>query len=236
MSNTPNPLGSMKGSSRVSLTASATLSLRAYFSSYHFWAASHFARLADDMETQHAGRSAFKIRHRAYVISTIIESVAFLEGLINELFQDAADNHAGHLAALSPATRAGLAAYWAECGKSPLLAKYQAALIIAGQQPLDRGQQPFVDAKLLIGLRNKLVHYRPETVTTAEEHDLEKKLKNKFPMNKLMKGAGNRGFDQILGAGCAKWAAHTADALAGEAFKCLGLSLLHRISKWDESP
>jgi hypothetical protein len=89
-----------------------TLLNRVYFSSYHLWAAHHFAQLAGEIEDAHSGRSRFDIKHRAYVTNSILSSVAFLEAAINELYQDAFDRHPGYLDMLPQEVRDILADFW----------------------------------------------------------------------------------------------------------------------------
>ena len=77
-----------------------TISMRAYFSTYHLWAAKDFARQAKKVECEHRGKPKFDIRHRALVINSILSSVAFAEAAINEVFQDASDQHHSYIALL----------------------------------------------------------------------------------------------------------------------------------------
>jgi hypothetical protein len=75
-------------------------------------------------------RSPFSLEHRGYVLSSIIASVAFLEAMINELFQDAADGHApepfGYITPLSEECRRTMAEVWAitRGGRVPALEKF----------------------------------------------------------------------------------------------------------------
>ena len=72
------------------------IKMRAYFSTYHLWAAQHFAAECQGIENAHSGVSKFDIRHRALAMATIIESGAFLESVINELFKDCYDDHVSY--------------------------------------------------------------------------------------------------------------------------------------------
>lgn len=72
-----------------------------------------------------------------------------------------------------------------------ILEKFQIALALCGRAEFAKGKNPYPDVHLLIQLRNALVHYTPEWVTTVSESDpdevtiqeLEKKLKRKFSLN-----------------------------------------------------
>jgi len=93
------------------------VSIRSYSSGHLLWTAQHEAELAGLVEAGLAGTVPFSLEHRGYVLSSIIASVAFLEAMINELFQDAADGHApepdGYITPLSEECRRTMAEVWA---------------------------------------------------------------------------------------------------------------------------
>jgi hypothetical protein len=93
------------------------VSIRSYSSGHLLWTAQHEAELAGLVEAGLAGTVPFSLEHRGYVLSSIIASVAFLEAMINELFQDAADGHApepdGYITPLSEECRRTMADVWA---------------------------------------------------------------------------------------------------------------------------
>ncbi len=82
------------------VAAAPSLTMRAYFSSYHLWAAEHFAGLARDIENAPGEKPRFDIQHRAYVVNAIFSSVAFLESSINEVFQDVVDDYQNRISSL----------------------------------------------------------------------------------------------------------------------------------------
>ena len=57
----------------------------------HLWSALHNARLCRDLEAQLVGNVPFHIQHRASAINAVLSAVAFVEALVNEVFQDATD-------------------------------------------------------------------------------------------------------------------------------------------------
>jgi hypothetical protein len=198
--------------------------MRTYFSSYHLWAAKHFARLAEQIEASHAGPPRFDISHRAYVTSGVLSAVAFLEAAINELFDDVADRHPGYVDTLTIEAVRLLAGLWDEretrtVERWPVLEKFRVALLCCGSIPFDKGAQPYQDAKLLIDLRNDLTHARPETRNTGDVDRLSAALMKRFQPNHLMDNAANPYFpDHCLGAGCAAWAVDTARGFADDFF------------------
>ena len=119
-------------------TATISISMRAYFSTYFLWAAEHFSKLAAEIEDSHEGRSRFSIEHRAYVMNSILSSVAFLEAAINELYQDAYDNHTSYIENIDKELISNLADIWkiTEVNKGSaikLLPKYQIAGLGGGR-------------------------------------------------------------------------------------------------------
>ena len=213
----------------------ASVSVRAYFSAYHLWAAKRFAKLADETE----GIDGFNIANRAYVTNAVLSAVAFLEAAINEIYDDAVDGHEPYVKSLSVATKACLTHLWTRrksLERSPVLRKYQKALHCAGLPVFDEGTLPYEDADLLVQLRNTLIHARPITRETGEMSHLDKMLSKRFPPNRPMAKMGNPYFpDQCLGAGCAYWAVTAAVNFADKFFDCMDVRPNYQsYKKWEE--
>jgi hypothetical protein len=210
----------------------ARIGMRNYFSTYLLWTGLHMTALAAAIEAAHSGQSRFDLQHRGYVLSAVLAAEGFLEAMVNELFQDAVDEHNlsgdGYLAPLSRDTHLLMARMWratdAGHGLGPL-DKYDLLLAAAGMASLDRGRQPYQDAQLLVKLRNAVAHYQPELLFTDVPHRLATQLTSKFAANVLMAGAGNPWWpDHCLGAGCAEWAVQTAMALADHVASAVGIT------------
>jgi hypothetical protein len=220
--------------------------LRHYFSTHLLWAAFNASAKAGEIEDAHSGESTFDIKHRGYVLSAIVSAAAFLEATVNELFQDAYDEHnltEGYLAPLPDEAIEAMAATWwgtDEGSKLNALEKWQLIRIFAGSEPLDRGAAPYQDAQLVVQLRNAVVHYRPESIGADEPHKMEERLKGKFADNRLMEGSGNAWWPSYcLGHGCAEWAARSALALADRVCGDLGIKPNYRLIAdrgWHDNP
>jgi hypothetical protein len=206
----------------------ARIGMRNYFSTYLFWTGLQMTTLAAAIEAAHSGQSRFDLRHRGYVLSAILAAEGFLEAMVNELFQDAVDEHNlsgdGYLAPLSRDTHLLMARMWQATdggrGLGPL-DKYDLLLAAVGMASLDRGRNPYQDAQMLGKLRNAVAHYQPEHLFANVPH----RLKGKFAANALMAGAGSPWWpDHCLGAGCAGWAIQTATALADYVASAVGIT------------
>jgi hypothetical protein len=210
---------------------------RSYYSLYHLWAAEHFAALAKEIEKAQKGhRARFDIAHRVYVTNSIFSAVSFLEAAINELYQDVADAHGNYTAGLDPESKFLMSYFWDLHLRSPLLDKYQIAFAILRKEQFKKNGQLYENASLVVQLRNALIHYKPKTLGSGNEHDLSKRLKNKFKENPLT-GAGNPYFpDKCLGYECAAWAVRSAKDFADDFFASIGVEPKYRAVKFKPSP
>ncbi|MFY9800219.1 MAG: hypothetical protein WAK10_03120, partial [Methanoregula sp.] len=118
--------------------------------------------------------------------------------------------------------------------RAPLVNKYQKILVIADKSPFNEDNPVFSDIRILIEIRNYLMHYKREWVVvqksktpgdSAETHGekLERIIRNKFVKNPLAQK--NRLFfpDTCFGHGCAEWAVHNSLAFTDEFFRKLEL-------------
>ena len=183
----------------------------------------HFADECQTIENAHSGDSKFDIRYRALAIAAIVESGAFLESVVNELFKDCADNHASYTNAMTVSAVAALKTQWNDWHKSgrvmkPTLDKFDAATQCCNATSFNRGAAPCQDANQVLKLRNSLMHFTPEW-TAADDPNKFDVLKKKFKSNALMDGAGNAYFpDKCLGAGSSRWAVESVRRFADDFF------------------
>ena len=219
----------VKPAQETDIALPLTVSMRAYFSSYHLWGARAFSAAAGRIEAAHSGQPRFDIGHRAYVINSILAAVAFAEAAINEVFKDASDDHAGALKDLSTEAVSMLADYWSITeikNKShiSLLDKFQLALRFCGAEPFKTDRSPYQNAHLVVCLRNALVHYKPESISAELNHKLTRRLRGKFPTCRLFEDSYNPFYpDHCLGHGCSEWALNAMHSLANDFFDRIGV-------------
>ncbi|WP_152991208.1 hypothetical protein [Frankia sp. R43] len=217
----------------VATALSITVATRSYFSTHYLHAARQFsdqAGRAEQAVTESQKSRRFDPAHRGYVIGSITASCMFLEAMINEIFLDIVDGHDKHedayVAPLADDAKRVLAWMWNDgnLDQLPTLQKLDAALVANGQEPFERGRQPYQDVALVVEIRNALIHYKPQTLGGDQVHRLTKKLRGKsLPLNPLT-SSGNPYFpDQVLGHGCTDWAWRSCKALADEFSACLGI-------------
>jgi hypothetical protein len=205
--------------------------MRNYFSTNFLWTALHTTRLVGKLEGAEGARPRFDMAHRSLAATSVIASATFLEAAVSELFQDAHDGNGlrgdGYLAPVESKAIAAMAKVWRDTdGGRDLDAveKWQRLLGCCGLERLCAGAAPVQDAALVIDLRNALVHFKPEDVAADEEHKLEKRLRRKFPDNRLMEGSGNPWWPSHgLAHGCCEWAARSARALADRVLDDIGI-------------
>lgn len=228
----------------MAITISCSASSRHYLSTSHLSAAALFSQRATALEsvlTLGDPSSSEGLReHKACVVTSTMLSVAFLEAVINELWADCREGFDPDWLQGVPSHKV-MGALW---GNSPLkrstmLEKFELALGLNEKPGFSKGASPYQDVKLLVELRNALVHYEPETVfnfgagdeAQGTEHDFEKKLRGKFELNRLT-SVGNPFYpDKVLGAGCAAWAVASAVAFADAFFEKLRIPSMYEHSR-----
>jgi hypothetical protein len=175
------------------------------------------------------------IRHEAFILNSILSSVAFLESIINELYSDAVDNAYVFYDDKNEMLLKTIGEKWnneKNFDRQPLLHKFQKILLIAGAPEFEDDDPAFTNVRNLIEIRNFLMHYRREWLTvkkgrmageSGETHGekLEKILKTRFAPNPF--AHKNQPFfpDKCLGHGCAEWAVVNSLIISDEFFRRL---------------
>jgi len=176
-----------------------------------------------------------RIRHEAFILNSILSSVAFLESIINELYSDAVDNAYIFYDDKNETLLKTIGEKWnneKNFDRQPLLNKYQKILHIAGAPEFDDDDPAFTNVRNLIEIRNFLMHYKREWVTVTKGKEtgvsgkthgekLEKILKTRFAPNPF--AHKNQPFfpDKCLGHGCAEWAIVNSLIVSDEFFRRL---------------
>jgi hypothetical protein len=192
---------------------------RFYYSHYHLTAAAFFARQSAQIERNNpsgdAGSFEDLLQHRAYVTGCIFSSVSFLEAQINEVFTDASEDKRDFIHPLGDRIFLFAEMWRLEVPRTasfPILKKYEIALALAQKDSFDRGDVIYQDTKLLIKLRNALIHYEPlsSTGSAKASRDEEERFRGKFILNPLT-GSKTPFFpERCMGHGCAQWAVTTS--------------------------
>ncbi|MET3457112.1 hypothetical protein [Pseudomonas kilonensis] len=224
----------------MAIKPSISISSRHYLSISHLSAAALFSQRAMALEPvltlgEPASNEGLR-EHQACVVTSIMLSVAFLEAVINELWADCSEafDFSRHKDLQNAEV---MGALWkrSPLKRSTMLEKFELALELNMKPALSRDASPYQDVKLLVELRNALVHYEPETIfnfsndseNTEVEHRFEKRLRGKFEINRLT-GPGNPFYpDKVLGAGCARWAITSAVAFTDDFFGKLGVPSMY---------
>lgn len=199
-------------------------SLRGYLSVSMLRSSHRAATRATEIESEHDDWSSPHADECLdAVVSAVVNAGTFMEAVANELFTDAFEGHGltgnGYLAEVDASLVALMRAWWEESngGFENTLSKYQLLLAFGRQERLDQSAEPYQSAKLLIQLRNALVHFRPISVDDNSRHSLEARLAGKFPANRLLPtGAVSSWPNSVLSAGCAEWAIASAEAFVDE--------------------
>ncbi len=235
----------MDMSNDINLKSSLTMRLRHSYSIKHLINATQLCRNAYEIEkkiTEIKSKSKeekefISNQYSAYVNSAVILSVASLESKINEFIYNIKDGCApkelqNPLYIKSNETISSILDMESNIfERLSLLDKYEFAFSIYNISSFEKGRKPYQDVKLLINLRNSLIHYYPEYQLVGEEkhpeheqHKFEKQLKEKFAINPFYADTGNPYYpDKCIGYGCAEWAVKSSIAFIDEFDKKFGI-------------
>jgi hypothetical protein len=177
------------------------------------------------------------LRHEAFILNSVLSTVAFLESTINELYADAADDAYFFADEKHEALLRTIREKWQNeknFDRAPMVSKYQKILTISGTATFDEDDQAFANVRTLIEIRNYLMHFKREWVVirdggadgkggSATGDRFEKILRKKFATNPL--APKNVPFfpDKCLGHGCAEWAIANSLIFTDEFFRRLDL-------------
>jgi hypothetical protein len=211
------------------------ISVRDYLANQHLWNARREAWLCRKREDKILTKNGVDRPHRSHAMAAVLSAVAFLEAIVNEVWQDAADSgpgqHRFHGDRIPENALATMRELWngkenAERAMSTL-SKFQIALVCAGHDRMDRGTEPYQSVDVLIDLRNALGHFKPQwwhddgTGTANYIAALRDKLKGRENRQPI----GNPWYpNKVLGAGCADWACDSAIAFARDWYGRMGLT------------
>lgn len=211
------------------------ISVRDYMAGQHLWNARYEAWLCREREDKILTKAGVDRPHRSHAMAAVLSAVAFLEAMVNEIWQDAADSQPGqrtsHTQGISDPALTIMRELWtgkehAERAMSTL-SKYQLALVCAGQDRIIKGKEPYQSVDVLIDLRNELGHFKPRWWhgDGTDEARYLASLRDKLAGRENRQPIGNPWYPhKVLGAGCADWACNSAIDFTREWHSRIGLT------------
>ena len=203
-------------SEEIHITEEVSVTVRSYYSIAWLTAAEVSRAAAVEIgdgptrpDSQHYDRM------RSYVLGALVDSWAFLESNINELYADASHYSPGSSiaaearAGLTPELHRRLAALWPHIERLPTLEKYTIALDLAGAVPIAIGSDPGQSVSLLRSVRNHLLHYRPRSVIDGvpegRDASLSSAMSSRLALPAWDKGGADLFPTRVLCPDLARW-------------------------------
>lgn len=224
----------------LQLQESISIARRTYTSLTHLQSIIYFCEYSNNLETtsipsDNDEHQKLISEHKTFVISGIISSVLFLESNINEFYSDANEYPDGSVKGLDEIQIKRIANIHKTnthtFSGDGILKKYALALTVCDKEGIDKSKSTYENVKILIQLRNFLIHNFPETVYTNDTETtysgdnyskLLKRLEGKFELNQLL--PHNPTFpDRIYSTGCVKWSFKSAINFVDMFYERLGI-------------
>jgi hypothetical protein len=184
-----------------------------------------FVTLAREIELAEEARVDANRRgsHRAFVVAAIMQSCAAIEAEVAEVIEYGPGHHLGSNGVNQQALEY-LRPLADVLDDQPALERYQLVLHLLGKNPLDKGAEPLQSTRILVKLRNEIIHYKSKWGPKMESEKLYKSLRGLgLPKPPFVQGNVNFFPDECLSAACAEWAAKTASQLIGAFYEKLGI-------------
>lgn len=207
-----------------------TVSMSNLFSVQHIRSAAIFSRLADKMEQECRDNlsEVAEYEHKACVTGAIFTATSFLESTINEVFWETSESAGEPGKNLPSEVKKVMSEMWKhkipKTASYPILKKYQIALVLAGKPQFDTGRRPYQDIDALVQLRNALIHFEPEWVSSDQPQNIEKQLQGKFELNPLVPEGCAFFPHRCLSHSCAEWAVKSSLKFTDDFFARIGIT------------
>ncbi|UXA05704.1 hypothetical protein KXD96_22790 [Mycobacterium sp. SMC-2] len=221
------------------------VSVRDYLASQHLWTARREAWLCRIRENELVaqGNGNFDPKRHSHAVTAVLSAVAFLEGLVNSSWQDAADQKSTvYTQGIPQAALTRMRELWPDYEMRSMLDKFQFGLELVGQQCMPKDRDPYRSVRVLIQVRNALVHFKPHDRRVDTDEKFERQLKSKITTHRENQQPIGRPWfpNKALGAGTAEWACESSMAFAREWHTLMGLTYdfedLYRTSEPYEVP
>lgn len=212
--------------------------LHEFYSIQHIQAAAYHARHARRLESRYRGEltSPLRVGILADAVAALFAAVAFLEATVNELFAESEFSDGGELRILPPDRVNAIAQVWSDrkTERAPLLQKANKLLEAAGKTEFQEGSPLYDSAKLMIGLRNPLVHYKASWLDVGTQDMVRPGNLNESTLALEMRAAfpprihsSPLEANAWIGYGLARWAVQTALGFADELYTRLGITPIY---------
>jgi hypothetical protein len=204
------------------------LNFRPGFALAHMRTAVKLSVLCGDVEAKNKGArfGPFFDDIIDYSTACVTCSVAALECYINEIYIDRLVNFDGHSIKL-------MDDLWDVLERKSAFEKYQFALLLRNKEKLDPASQTIGNAKVLVKLRNALVHFKPEWIHLQEEHDrLGRSLDGRFAMSPFLLTAEPVFPMRCMSHAMTKWAISTIYQVIKEFSEASGIE--NRLERFEQ--
>jgi hypothetical protein len=183
------------------------------------------ARRVSVIEQTASPDALMRAEHRALIVACVMQASAALESELAEVLEYGPGHHLGSNG-IDRDALLFIGPFAEIIGRCPgVLERWAMLLHLLKKPAFDKGQWPYQDAELLVGLRNELVHYRSQWDGVTKKKSVLVGLRAKrFARPTFLADNVNIFPQAVLSAECAEWACVTAAGFLDAAYLRLGVS------------
>jgi hypothetical protein len=173
-----------------------------------------------------------QVAHRGYAVGSIMQATAVLECEIWEVMVYGPGHHLGSNGT-DVAAREFLAPMADLIDREGPLTRYRRVLHLLKKEPLDTGGAIWENAKLVVQLRNELMHYKSKWSSELERTKFLNRLQDmKHPKPPFVPSLGSFFPYECLSAACASWAVQSCIGFLRAFYENLGFP--DRVAAYEE--
>lgn len=218
----------MKHDLTLSIHGKSTVSIKAdtrYSFTFQFLKAADFfnreSKKLEELPSEGITQEV-KTHHRAYVVGSVMQSIAALEAEAHEITHHGPGNHMGSSAINTNGAKL-LEPLAKMIDTQSVLARFDAILHLLGKPPINHGVSTYENIALAIKLRHELIHYKSLQGQEIEQSKFFKRLQVlKIPPSPFSSASSNFFPHQILSSACGHWVLRSTANYLKEVYSNLG--------------
>lgn len=205
-------------------TVTAAIDSQFIFTAQYLRASDFFANEASGIESIDPKKVSEKemSKHKAFVAGGIMQAAAAMESAIRDVVQHGPGSYLGSNGT-DEGAKSTLMANRKALSKGPIVDRASGILKLLSKPGFDTQSQAYRDGKLLIIVRNELLHYESRSGMEMDKMEtIDSFRRLNLPKPPFVAESSNFFPHHFLSASCARWAIKSSEAFLRDFFGLLG--------------